>query len=192
MDPMRDTRIWYAALVLLIVVERLAELALSARNARRLRARGGVEHGAGHYPVMVALHTVLFAAAPAEVFLAGRTFLPWLGLPMIVLLALTLLLRYWVIATLGDRWCTRVIVPPGEPAIVAGPYRFLRHPNYLAVAFEVPTLALIHTAWMTALIFGALNLLLLRTRIRVEDAALGRRAPSDRATGRAGAKGAGA
>jgi len=189
---MRDTRIWYAGLVLLIVVERFAELALSARNARRLRARGGVEHGAGHYPVMVLLHTALFAAAPAEVFLAGRTFLPWLGLPMIVLLAGTLLLRYWVIGTLGDRWCTRVIVPPGEPAIAAGPYRFLRHPNYLAVAFEVPTLALVHTAWLTALSFGALNLLLLRTRIRVEDAALGRRAPSDRAAGPAGAKGAGA
>ncbi len=171
---MRDTRIWYAGLVLLMVLERLAELLLSARNARRLKARGGLEHGAGHYPLMVFLHAALFLAAPAEVFLAGRRFVSSVGLPMIVLLAGTLLLRYWVIATLGDRWCTRVIVPPEEPSITAGPYRFLRHPNYLAVAVEVPALALVHTAWLTALVFGALNLLLLRTRIGVEDAALGR------------------
>jgi methyltransferase len=188
---MRDTRIWYAGLVLLIVVERLAELALSARHARRLRARGGVEHGAGHYPVMVLLHTALFVAAPAEVFLAGRAFHPWLGPPMVVLLIGTLLLRYWVIATLGDRWCTRVIVPPGEPPIAAGPYRYLRHPNYLAVAVEVPSLALVHTAWLTALVLGVLNLVLLRTRIRVEDAALGRPAFSDRNDGRAAATGGG-
>lgn len=192
MAETQDTRIWYAGLVLLIVVERFAELLLSARNAGRLRARGGVEHGAAHYPVMVALHTALFVAAPAEVFLADRPFLPWLGLPMIVLLAGTLVLRYWVIATLGDRWCTRVIVPPEEPPIASGPYRFLPHPNYLAVALEVPALALVHTAWMTALIVGGLNLLLLRVRIRVEDAALGRRASPDRAAGHAGAAGGGA
>jgi methyltransferase len=173
---MRDTRIWFVGLVILMIVERLAELAVSARHARRLRARGGVEHGAAHYPAMVALHSGLVVAAPMEVFLAGRPFLPWVGLPAIVLLATTLLLRYWAIATLGDRWCTRVIVPPGEPPIAAGPYRFLRHPNYLAVALEVPALALVHTAWLTALVFGALNLAMLRVRIRVEDAALGRRA----------------
>jgi methyltransferase len=126
---------------------------------------------------MVALHSALFAAAPAEVFLADRPFLPRLGMPVLALLAGAFALRYWAIAALGDRWCTRVIVPPGEPLVAAGPYRFLRHPNYLAVAVEVPALALVHTAWLTAIVFGALNLLLLRLRIRVEDAALGRRPP---------------
>ncbi len=92
----------------------------------------------------------------------------------ILLLAGTLLLRYRVIATLGDRWCTRVIVPPGEPPVQSGPYRLLRHPNYLAVAIEVPALALVHAAWLTALVFGGLNLAVLRTRIRVENRALGR------------------
>jgi len=169
---MHDTRIWYTGLVALMVVERLAELLLSARNARRLRARGGVEHGAGHYPLMVILHAALFLAAPAEVFLAGRRFAPWVGLPMIVLLAGTLLLRYWVIATLGDRWCTRVIVPPGEPSIAAGPYRILRHPSYtgavLAAAGVVITLASVAgLAVIVALVVPAYLY-----RIRVEEEAL--------------------
>jgi methyltransferase len=171
---MRDTPTWYLGLILFIVAERLAELAISARHARRLRARGGIEHGASHYPAMVALHASFLAAAPAEVWIADRPFLPWLGVPMTIALVAALLLRYWVIVTLRGRWCTRVIVPPGEPPIASGPYRVLRHPNYLAVALEMPALALIHTAWVTALVFGALNLALLRVRIRVEDAALGR------------------
>jgi methyltransferase len=171
----RDTRIWYAGLLALVIAARGFELAHSTRNARRLRARGGLEHGAGHYPVMVALHAALFAAAPAEVFLLGRPFLASIGLPALVLVAASFALRYWAIATLGERWCTRVIVPPGEPLAAGGPYRLLRHPNYLAVAVEMPALALVHTAWLTAIVFGALNLLLLRIRVRVEDAALGRR-----------------
>jgi len=155
---------------------RLAELAWSARNARRLRALGGVEAGAGHYPVMVAVHAGFLAAAPLEVLVLGRPFVPALGLPMLALVAATVALRWWVIATLGERWCTRVIVPPHAPLVTAGPYRFLRHPNYLAVALEIPALALVHSAWQSAVVFGALNGLVLRTRMRVEDAALGRRA----------------
>jgi methyltransferase len=89
-------------------------------------------------------------------------------------LAATTTLRYWVIATLGDRWCTRVIVVPGAPLVDGGPFRWLRHPNYLAVALEVPALPLVHTAWLTALVFGTLDLAVLRARIRAEDAALGR------------------
>ena len=169
-----DSRIWYAALIALVAAGRLAELARSTRNARRLRARGGVEFGARHYPAMVAVHAGFLAAAPFEVFLAGRTFLPALGVPMMALYAGTLALRWWVIATLGERWCTRVIVVPGAPLVTRGPFRFLSHPNYLAVAIEIPALALIHTAWLTALVFGSLNGLVLKTRIKVEDEALGR------------------
>ena len=152
---------------------RLAELAWSARNARRLRALGGVEAGAGHYPVMVAVHAGFLAAAPLEVLVLGRPFVPALGLPMLALYLGTLALRWWVIATLGERWCTRVIAVPGAPLVTGGPFRFLPHPNYLAVAIEIPALALIHTAWLTALVFGSLNGLVLKTRIRVEDEALG-------------------
>lgn len=172
---LRDSRTWYAGLVLLIALERAAELAVARRNARRLRARGGVESGAGHYPLMVAVHAGVLVACPLEVTLGDRPFLPWLGWPMLVLLAGALALRYWVIASLGGRWCTRVIVLPGTPLVAGGPYRFMRHPNYLAVAVELPALALVHTAWLSALVFGGLNALVLRARIRVEDAALGRR-----------------
>lgn len=165
----------YLALIGAVAVLRLAELRLSARNLRCLRARGGVESGAGHYPAMVALHAGFLAAAPLEVILVGREFLPALAVPMLGLFGLAIGLRAWVIATLGARWCTRVVVLPGEPLVSGGPFRLVRHPNYLAVAIEMPSLALVHTAWISALIFGGLNILLLRTRMRVEDVALGRR-----------------
>jgi len=174
-DP-GDGRLWYPALIAVVALLRLLELAWSARNARRLRARGGVETGAGHYPLMVAVHAGFLVAAPLEVILAIRPFVPALGLPMLALFAATMALRYWAIATLGDRWCTRVIVPPEGAPVTSGPYRLMRHPNYLAVAIEIPALALVHTAWITALVFGTLNGLLLHTRIRVEEAALGRAA----------------
>jgi len=93
--------------------------------------------------------------------------------------AATMALRYWVIATLGERWTTRVLVLPGAPLVASGPYRFLRHPNYLAVVLEVVALPLVHTAWITAVVCGAANLLVLALRIRVEDAALGRGAGDD-------------
>jgi methyltransferase len=169
-----DSRLGYVILIAAVAAARLGELAWSARNARRLRAKGGAEAGAGHYPMMVAIHAAFLAAAPLEVYLAARPFLPALGVTMLALFAAAMALRYWVIVTLGERWCTRVIVPPAASLVIGGPYRFARHPNYLAVAVEVPALALVHTAWITALMFGALNLLLLRARIRVEDAALGR------------------
>ena len=169
---LRDSRFWFVILIGLVALLRLAELAISARNARRLRARGGVESGAGHYPVMVGVHAVFLAAAPLEVILLDRGFIPTLGFSMLALFALTLALRYWVIATMGEHWCTRVVVLPGVPLVATGPFRILRHPNYLAVAVEVPALALVHTAWISAMIFGGLNALVLRTRIQVENAAL--------------------
>lgn len=167
-----DTRLLYALLVVLVAGERLAELAISRRNERRLRARGAVEAGAGHFPAMVVLHALWLPACPLEVWLLDRPFLPPLAAAAGLALALTMALRYWVIATLGDRWCTRVLVPPGEPRITGGPYRFLRHPNYLAVAVEVFALPLIHTAWLTAAVLGGLNLAVLAVRIRAEDRAL--------------------
>lgn len=147
---------------------------LSRRHARALLARGAVESGARDYPWMVAVHSTLLVAAPAEALLLDRPFLPWLGWPMLALVAATMALRYWVVATLGERWTTRVLVLPGAPLVTRGPFRFLRHPNYLAVALEVVALPLVHTAWLTALLWGTANLLVLRRRIAVEDAALGR------------------
>lgn len=169
---MLDSRVLFTLLIVAVALERLIELVISRRHERALRARGAVEAGAGHYPVMVALHAALLVAAPAEVWSLGRPFLPWLGWPMLALVGGTMALRYWVIATLGERWATRVLVLPAAPLVAGGPYRFLRHPNYLAVAVEVVALPLVHTAWLTALVCGAANLAILAWRIRVEDTAL--------------------
>jgi methyltransferase len=165
-----------AVFVVLVVAtgfERLAELVVSTRNARWSFARGGVESGRGHFPPMVALHTGLLVACLVEVLVADRPFLPWLGWPMLVLTLVSQGLRWWCIASLGPRWNTRVIVVPGMPPEVRGPYRFLRHPNYLVVVLEGVALPLVHTAWTTALVFTVLNaVLLLGFRLPAENRAL--------------------
>ncbi len=169
---MPDTRWLYVGLIGLVVLERLVELVITERNARNLRARGGFEVGKAHFLPMALLHTGLLIAAPLEAFRLERPFLPLFGTVMLVLLAGTMALRYWAISSLGDRWTTRVFVVPGEPPVAKGPYRWLRHPNYLAVIVEVVALPLIHTAWWTAIAFSIGNALVLRVRIRVEEEAL--------------------
>lgn len=167
-----DSLTWYAVLLGLVVLERLAELVLSQRHAAWALARGGVEYGRGHYPPMVLLHTGLLVGAFAEAALADREFLPWLGWPMLVVVVLAQALRWWCIATLGRQWNTRVIVVPGLPLVTRGPYRLLRHPNYVAVVAEGVALPLVHTSWVTAVVFTVLNAWLLTVRIRTEGAAL--------------------
>jgi methyltransferase len=162
---------WYGLLALVIVI-RFAELGVAKRNRAWAMERGGVETGAEHYPVMVALHTALFVGCLLEVPLADRPFLPWLGWSMLALLVGAHALRWWCIRTLGPQWNTRVIRVPGAPLVTGGPYRWLRHPNYVAVVVEGFALPLVHTAWVTALAFTVLNALLLRVRLRVEEQAL--------------------
>lgn len=162
----------YTLLILAVAGERLVELVVSKRHARWALARGGREYGRGHYPFMVALHTALLAGCLAEVWLLDRPFLPWLGWPMLALVLASQEMRWWCVAALGPRWNTLVIVVPGLPLVDRGPYRFLRHPNYLAVVVEGIALPLVHTAWLTALIFTLLNFAVLAVRIRVEDRAL--------------------
>ena len=158
------------AVIGFIVLQRLAELALAARNGRRLRARGAVEAGAGHYPLLVALHAgwlvAMLIAIPAD----AAAHLPLIGVFAVLQIA-----RIWVIASLGARWTTRILVLPGEPLIARGPYRWLRHPNYAIVCAEIAVVPLIFGAWKIALVFSALNLGLVGYRIRIEDTALGRR-----------------
>jgi len=168
----------YIGLILLVGLERLAELVVSARNAAWSFARGGVETGRGHFPPMVALHTGLLVGCIIEVVVADRPFLPWLGWPMLVLALGSQALRWWCIATLGPRWNTRVIVVPGLPLVKRGPYRWFRHPNYVAVVVEGFALPLVHTCWLTATLFTLLNAVILRVRLRVENAALASAAPS--------------
>lgn len=168
-----DTRLLlYTFLVAAVALGRLIELRIAERHRRSLLARGGVEAGAGHYPWMVALHMAFLFSCPLEVWLLDRPFLPALAAAMLALLLGAVALRWWVIATLGERWTTRILILPGASPVTGGPYRFLRHPNYLAVAAEIAALPLVHTAWATALAFSVLNFWLLRVRIRAEEAAL--------------------
>jgi methyltransferase len=162
----------YVGLILAVAAERVVELVVSERNRRWSLAHGGVESGTGHYPVMVLLHSGLLVGALAEVLLLDRPFLPWLGWPMLALVVVAQLLRWWCITTLGHQWCTRIVVVPGSPTVTSGPYRWLRHPNYLAVVVEGFALPLVHTAWVTATVFTAANAVLLRTRIAAEEEAL--------------------
>jgi methyltransferase len=167
-----DSRVLYTGLVALVAVQRLAELRLAERNRARALAAGGFEAESGHYRSMVLLHGLWIAACPLEVWLLDRPFRPALAAAMLLLFALAMALRYWVIRTLGERWTTRIVVLPGAPPITGGPYRYLRHPNYLAVIVELLALPLIHGAWATALLAGVGNALVLRVRIAAEERAL--------------------
>ncbi|MFD3663588.1 isoprenylcysteine carboxyl methyltransferase family protein [Streptomyces sp. NPDC058659] len=162
----------YTVLILLVVAERFAELAVARRNGAWSLARGGLEHGAGHYPTMVALHAALLLGCLVEPWAADRPFLPVLGWPALALTLAAQGLRWWCISTLGPRWHTRVLIVPDLPLVSSGPYRYLRHPNYLAVVVEGLALPLVHTAWLTALCFTLLNAALLTVRIRCENTAL--------------------
>lgn len=164
----------YLGFLGLLGLERLGELVLSLRNARRARAAGAIEAGRGHYPVMVAFHSLFLLSCALETALVPRSFpgtLGWLALGVAVAAQG---LRYWAVASLGVRWNTRVLVWPGVPPVTGGPYRFLRHPNYLAVVLEMLAVPLVHGAWVTAVVFSLGNGLLLRVRIRAEEQALGR------------------
>ena len=165
---------WYALLVAVVGLERIAELVVSKRNLAWSRARGGVEFGSGHYPAMVILHTGLLLGCLAEVFWLDRPFLPMLGWPMLAVVIAAQALRWWCIATLGQQWNTRVVVVPGAPRVTGGPYRLMSHPNYVAVIVEGIALPLVHSAWITACVFTVLNAVLLTTRISTENAALAR------------------
>ncbi|MBY0399419.1 hypothetical protein K2X89_03930 [Myxococcota bacterium] len=166
------TQIAYLALLGLVALERAFELRLSRRNAERAFAEGGIEVGQGHFGVMRALHTAFFFACALEVIGRDRTFDARLGIPMLVLAAAAQALRYWAITALGPRWNVRVIVVPGASVVTSGPYRWLRHPNYVAVVAEGIAIPLIHGAWCTAIGFTLANAWLLATRIRVEERAL--------------------
>lgn len=160
--------IWPAYLILgLVTVQRIAELLLAERNTRRLLARGAHEAGRRHYPFIVAIHAgwlaALWAAAPGQAIH---------GLALLVF-ALLQAARLWVIATLGERWTTRIIVLPGAPLVRRGPYRWFAHPNYLIVIAEIAMLPLVFGQLLIAVVFSVLNAVILAIRISEENRALG-------------------
>lgn len=159
--------LWLAVVILgFVTLQRLIELRLADRNSRRLLAEGAVEFGRDHYVFIVGLHMIWLAAlwwwAPGQP----------IDLALVVLFAMLQLGRVWVIATLGDRWTTRIIVMPGAPLVRTGPYRFLRHPNYLIVTLEIAVLPMVFGLWGIALVFSLLNAVILTVRIRAENRAL--------------------
>lgn len=180
-------RVVVVAAVVAVAAQRLAELRISRRHERTLLARGGIEHGAGHYPVMVAIHSAWLVGnliegwrrGPAPRRVAVPAFSTFLAMQP---------LRWWIIRSLGERWTTRVVTVTGEPRRTAGPYRHVRHPNYAVVAVEIAALPLALGAPATAAAGSLANAVLLRHRIRVEDRALddlggGRDASPARVTG---------
>ena len=164
--------LWYAFLIVAVAVERVSELVVAKRNLTWSRALGAVEFGAAHYPWMVVLHIGLLTGCLIETAGLHRPFIPALGWPMLGVVVAAQGLRWWCITRLGRQWNTRVVVVPGATRVTDGPYRFLSHPNYCAVVAEGVALPMVHTAWVTALVFTMLNAAVLRTRIKIENAAL--------------------
>ncbi len=163
----------FTILIALMAVERVVELVVSKRNLRWSAEHGGVEYGRSHYPYMVALHVFLLVGSLVEVWVWQKPLIPALAWAMFALVLASQALRWWCIATLGKRWNTLVVIIPGLPRVTGGPYRWLNHPNYVAVVIEGIALPMVGFAWVTALVFTALNLPLLAVRLRVENAALG-------------------
>jgi methyltransferase len=162
----------YTLFIAALALERGFELWLSRRNALWAQRAGAVEYGVEHFVWMKLLHGGFFVACVAEVWLLSRPLVPWLAGTCLVVAALAQALRYWTIATLGRRWNVRVLVLPGVPAVVSGPFRFVRHPNYLAVVAEGLAVPLLHSAFLTAGVFTIANAVLLTVRIACEERAL--------------------
>ncbi|HJS40710.1 MAG TPA: isoprenylcysteine carboxylmethyltransferase family protein [Sphingomicrobium sp.] len=158
---------WPVYLVLaLVTLQRLGELLLAERNTRRLLARGAHEVGRGHYPFMVAVHAGWLIA----LWLLGPG--PPIHIVPLIIYAALQFARIWVIATLGERWTTRIIILPGEPLVRHGPYRWFDHPNYLIVIAEIAVLPLVFGLPVVAAFFSVLNAVVLWVRVREENEAL--------------------
>ncbi len=162
------------ALLVYVIVERLLELVIARRNTARLMARGAVEAGAAHYPVMIVMHVSWLVAIVAWAAVTPRD----VSVPLLALFLLLQMFRIWVMLSLGEYWTTRIITLPDAPLVRRGPYKFLRHPNYVVVVLEIALLPLVFGAWQIAVVFSVLNAAMLWVRIRAEDEVLSVRRPA--------------
>jgi methyltransferase len=151
---------------------RLLELRISKRNTAWAFENSGFEVGKEHFKFMTVLHTTFLISCVVEVILLHRPFIPALGYSMLILAIGTQAIRFYTISVLGKLWNVRVIIIPNQPIIKRGLYKYMRHPNYLAVIVEIVALPMIHTAWITAFSFSILNAWMLTKRIRCEEKAL--------------------
>jgi methyltransferase len=155
-----------------VLIQRLLELLWAQRNTRRLLDEGAVEHGASHYPYFVLLHASWLVAIVLSTPPEASVGWPWLAVYGALQVG-----RIWTMASLGRLWTTRIITPPGAPLVARGPYRYLRHPNYIIVAGEIAVLPLVFDLWLVAILFSIANAVLLRERIAQENEALAARRP---------------
>ena len=167
-----STYLVFTILIGLVAIERIIELFISKRNLRWSFSQGGIEYGRSHYKYMVAIHVFLLAGSLVEVWHFRPTLFSALNWTMLFMAIASQALRWWCIATLGKRWNTLVVIIPGIPVINAGPYRWFKHPNYVAVVLEGFALPMVGSAWRTAVIFTILNTFVLSARLRSENAAL--------------------
>jgi methyltransferase len=164
---------FYFAFLALLAAERGVELAVSRSNARAAFAAGAHEVGREHYRMMAVMHTLFFVSCAAEVALFHRAFPGVLGFVALALALVAQALRYAAVTALGKRWNVRIIVWPHASPVTRGPYRFVRHPNYVAVAIELACVPLVHGAYLTAIAFSIADAAVLAVRIREEERALG-------------------
>lgn len=162
---------WVYGIIAVIIIQRIVEVAVAKRNERWMKGNGGVEVGESHYPWMVAMHVAFFISLFVEVTLTGVTFTIYSFIPLLFVFVAQIV-RIWALLSLGRYWNTKIIVLPEAPVVEKGPYRFLRHPNYMVVITEIAFIPLLFQAYWTALVFSVLNAWMLVVRIRTEEEAL--------------------
>ncbi len=155
----------------IVILQRLAELFIAKNNEKRMKAQGAFEAGARHYPAIVLLHTAFFVSLLLEVLIRKPALSPIWGILLTIFL-LTQVLRVWCLASLGKYWNTKIIILPGADVVMKGPYKFIRHPNYMIVATEILVLPMIFGAYITAIVFTLLNAWMMSVRIPQEEQAL--------------------
>ncbi|WP_172371924.1 isoprenylcysteine carboxyl methyltransferase family protein [Sporosarcina jiandibaonis] len=158
-------------IIAIVIIQRLIELMIAKRNEKWMRSQGAFEAGAGHYPIMVAMHMAFFISLVIEVLVIDRP-LSLLWIPLLSLFLIAQLARVWCLTSLGKFWNTKIIILPGVDVVKKGPYKFIRHPNYVIVATELLVLPLIFSAYFTAIVFSLLNIWMLSVRIPIEENAL--------------------
>jgi len=158
-------------LIIIIALQRISELLIARSNERKALSEGAVEYDPQGYKGIVAMHTIFFLSFIAEYYIFRRSLNTlW---PLLLLILLTAeVLRYWAILSLGRYWNTKVLVIPGTSLVSKGPYKYIRHPNYLAVVIEIAVIPLIFSCYITSALFTLFNLIVLRRRIRIEESAL--------------------
>ena len=159
---------WFIVFIAFLVTQRLTELYISKRNEKWLIAQGAIEHGRGHYPYIVALHTSFIVSLIAEYYFTGGQPISYIALSLFILL---LAFKYWVLSSLGTYWNTRIYRIPGAVAVQKGPYKLFKHPNYVDVVCEIAIIPLVFHLYYTAIIFSILNAIMLSVRISVENKA---------------------